>query len=232
MSTGDIGTYRYSTNFYCGVVCSSPTVASPNIRVLDANDNDPLAPVANPDEPITFAWHPYDSHDPASLGDLVANSGMEAAARNSNKLGQTMGHPEQSSVSPAATALTVGISSTQSLGQAANNGEYSSLLITCPSLPITGYIGGAAGSTSALLGVGRVRGNEIKYGFSGELAENWIQLRNPKSITLYQLAIDIKTDTNHDYVGLEPNFSCWLKFRSRARIQHPHQNDVVGVIRA
>jgi len=228
-TTGQNATYRYSQNFYMGVVCNATTANSPVITCEDALL--PTGPIANPDEPITLIWQPVDG---SAITPLVSNSGVEAAARNANKLGQSLGHPEQSSVSAAATAWTTGIDSTEALGATSNNGEYSSLLITCPSLPIQGYIGGAHGSTSALLGVGRVRGNEIKYGFSGEVGENWIQLRNSKPITLYQLAIDIKTDTNHDYMGLESNFSCWIKFRSNShsRYSHPKTNDVVGVIRA
>ena len=231
---GDHGTYRYSQNYYMGVLCNAPVATSP---VITAKRSPPptLPPLtAAPFEDITFAWSPYDGHD-MSLGsllnaELISESGLWAAARNANKLGQSLGFPAQDTILPKVAAHTTGLSSLESLGEATNNGEYSPLLITCPSLPITGYIGGSSGTTAALLGVGRVRGNELKYGFSSELAENWIQLRNTKPITLYQLAIDIKTETNNDYIGLEPNFSCWLKFRSTGCAEHK-RNDVVGVIR-
>jgi hypothetical protein len=217
-----------------GVLCNAPVATSP---VITAKRSPPptLPPLtAAPFEDITFAWSPYDGQDMSAgsllNAELISESGLWAAARNANKLGQSLGFPAQDTILPKVAAHTTGLSSLESLGEATNNGEYSPLLITCPSLPITGYIGGSSGTTAALLGVGRVRGNELKYGFSSELAENWIQLRNTKPITLYQLAIDIKTETNNDYIGLEPNFSCWLKFRSTGCAEHK-RNDVVGVIR-
>ena len=228
----DHATYRYSQNYYMGVLCNAPVATSPIITAKRCGN--PVAlPVGipiNPTEPVVFAWSPVDDYiDPLVNIDLVSQSGLLESARTSNKLGQSLGFPAITNSADIAIAWTVGITSLEAVGEATNNGEYSPLLITCPSLPIQGYIGGANGSTAALLGVGRVRGNEMAYGFSSEVAENWIQLRNKKPITLYQLAIDIKTETNNDYVGLEPNFSCWLKFRSEAHQQM--QTDVVGVIR-
>jgi hypothetical protein len=216
-----------------GVLCNAPVVTSPTITAK-RSPNPVALPIGlpiNPDEPVVFAWSPLDDNiDPLVNNDLVSQSGLWESARTSNKLGQSLGFPAYINNVNAAVAWAVGITSLEAVGEATNNGEYSPLLITCPSLPIQGYIGGANGSTSALLGVGRVRGNELSYGFSSEVAENWVQLRNKKPITLYQLAIDIKTETNNDYIGLEPNFSCWLKFRSDAHCIHPKQNDVVGII--
>jgi hypothetical protein len=230
---GDNATYRYSQNYYMGVLCNAPVVTSPTITAK-RSPNPVALPIGlpiNPDEPVVFAWSPLDDNiDPLVNNDLVSQSGLWESARTSNKLGQSLGFPAYINNVNAAVAWAVGITSLEAVGEATNNGEYSPLLITCPSLPIQGYIGGANGSTSALLGVGRVRGNELSYGFSSEVAENWVQLRNKKPITLYQLAIDIKTETNNDYIGLEPNFSCWLKFRSDAHCIHPKQNDVVGII--
>ena len=116
------------------------------------------------DEDITIVWSPYN----LELAEEYILSGLWSAALQSNKCGQSLGFPSIDDFVTAATSHTTGIVSDETLGESVNNGEYSPLLITCPSLPITGYIGGAAGSTAPLLGIGRVRGNAIGYGFSSE----------------------------------------------------------------
>ena len=181
--------------------------------------NDPL-------EPIEIAFKPYDNTSANNF--LVQDGGMGRDARFANHLGEVCGFPEDNVRS--LTAQTVGITSTVESGKLLTNGDYSSLLITCPSLPITGYIGGAIGTTSPLLAVGRVNGNSLEYGFSGETAENWIELRNTRPLTLYRLKIEIKTETNNDYLGLEPNFAVWMKFKSNTDHLHLTSPDVMGVI--
>lgn len=221
-------TYQYDQRYYAGVVVDPITATRATSLPVTLKKSVAIgAGDLEPDEPITFAFEPYDNE--TSLNYLVSSGGMESAARKANHLGESCGFPQQQ-LANTATMSSVGISSSLSLGKLLTNGDYSSLLITCPSLPITGYIGGAIGTTSPLLAVGRVNGNSLQYGFSGETAENWIELRNTRPLTLYRLKIDIKTDTNHDYLGLEPNFSVWIKFKSNTDHLHLTSPDVMGVI--
>ena len=220
-------TYHYDQHYYGGVVVNPLTAARTTSRPITIRKQIATAGANNNLEPITFAFEPYD--DEVSNTEAVNVGGMFEMARDCNHLGQTCGFPQQT-VFNTATMSTVGISSELSLGKLLTNGDYSSLLITCPSLPITGYIGGAIGTTSPLLAVGRVNGNSLQYGFSGETAENWIELRNTRPLTLYRLKIEVKTDTNNDYLGLEPNFAVWIKFKSNTDHLHLTSPDVMGVI--
>jgi hypothetical protein len=221
-------TYQYDTHYYAGVVVDPITAARATSLPMTINKAFSTGgPLGNPAEPIEIAFKPYD--DTSINNYLVQDGGMGRDARFANHLGETMGFPEDNAVN-VATAQTVGFISTLPSGKLLTNGDYSSLLITCPSLPITGYIGGAIGTTSPLLAVGRVNGNSLEYGFSGETHENWIELRNTRPLTLYRLKIEVKTETNNDYLGLEPNFAVWMKFKSNTDHLHLTSPDVMGVI--
>ena len=221
-------TYQYDTHYYAGVVVDPITAArATSLPMTIVKAFATAGPFANPREPIEIALKPYD--DTSNNNYLVQDGGMGSAARFANHLGETLGFPEDA-VQNTNTAQTVGFISTVESGKLLTNGDYSSLLITCPSLPITGYIGGAIGTTSPLLAVGRVNGNSLEYGFSGETAENWIELRNTRPLTLYRLKIEVKTETNNDYLGLEPNFAVWMKFKSNTDHLHLTSPDVMGVI--
>jgi len=227
LPNGKIVTYHYAQNYFAGIVINPITanrVTSLPIT-FEKTDDPAVGPLLDGNESLELAFKPYD--DLQAISELVDRGGMMATARACNGLGLALGFPEsyETSITPATVGYDAGL-----MGALITNGEFSSLLITCPSLPITGYIGGAMGSTSTLLGVGRVRGNAIEYGFSGEVAENWIQLRNTKPLSLYRLKIELKTESNDDYIGLEPNFTCWIKFRSKASHIHLKSADVMGVI--
>ena len=227
LPNGKIITYQYAQNYFGGVLID-PVSANriTSLPITFEKSADPAYLGGNDGlQSLELAFKPYD--DLQAISELVTQGGMFTEARACNGLGLALGFPESfiSSVTPGSVGYTGEL-----MGDLITNGEFSSLLITCPTLPITGFIGGAMGTTSTLLGVGRVRGNAIEFGFSGEVAENWIQLRNSKPLALYRLKIELKTESNDDYMGLEPNFTCWLKFRSRASHIHLNSSDVMGVI--
>jgi len=231
-SLGQNATFRYAQSLFTGVTVSEESAGRatslPITIYRSLNGAAGGAAAINPPEPLVVAWSPLDD---IVLPDMnmstMVESGFITAARNSNKLGESLGFPELDA--GTITPTSIGITSTEKLGTVLNNGEFSPLLITCRDLPIVGYAGGAAGTSAQLLGIGRVRGNEISYGFSSEVGDNWIQLRNKEPITLFKLSIDIMTETMTEYVGLEPNFSCWLKFRSNTHSLHLKGNDMMGV---
>jgi hypothetical protein len=231
-SIGQNATFRYAQSLFAGVTITEESAGRATslpitiYRTLNGSGAGALA--VDPAEPLVVAWSPLDNLVlPDMNPSTMEESGLITAARNSNKLGESLGFPI--GAYGTITPTSVGLESTEALGLGANNGEYSPLLITCRDLPVTGYVGGARGTTAQLLGIGRVRGNEISYGFSAEVGENWIQLRNTEPITLYKLGIDIMTETMTEYTGLEPNFSCWLKFRSNAHHLHLKENSMMGV---
>ena len=227
---GENATFRYASNYFAGVVydpdtASRATALPVTISRIAANAaTTPAAPAdLNGPFPCELGFMPYDDLNP-SLASI--SSGMLSASRASNKLGQSIGFPQP--FKNIATAGSVGFISKVAIAELNNNGEYSPLLITCRDLPIVGYIGGAQGTTSPLLGVGRIRGNDINFGFSSEVSENWIQLRNTEPLTLYRLGIDVMTESNKAYVGLESNFSVWLKFRSNG-MDTSKRSSVMGI---
>ena len=230
-SVGEHATFRYAQSYFTGVVVAKETAARatslPITIYRSLNGVTGGGAAADPPEPLVIAWMPQDqvvAQNPA----MIVGSGFMEASRDANKLGDTIGFPE-----PAAgttTPTSIGIRSTISIGDGENNGEFSPLLITCKDLPIVGYAGGQAGNTTALLGIGRVRGKDLSFGFSENVPENWLQLRNTQPITIFKLGIDVLTETLTEYVGLDANFSCWLKFRCDTDYVQAKENTMVGVM--
>jgi hypothetical protein len=94
------------------------------------------------------------------------------------------------------------------------------LIITCPTLTsIEGYMGGAGGADACILAVATLRGKVVDNAFSGLTQDTWIKINNEHSLSLDRLNIVLKDQQNRDYVGLLPDFSLWLQFRS----EKPHR---------
>ena len=89
------------------------------------------------------------------------------------------------------------------------------VIITCPSLPIRGYIGsgGGGGQEAPVLGVVRLRSVATGNVFSGLCTPMWIKLNNSGELRLDRLNIVLVDELNKEIDILGPNFSCWLQFR-------------------
>ena len=100
------------------------------------------------------------------------------------------------------------------------------LIITSPDLNIKGYVGGGNGASAQVLGVARINGQVVQYGFSADCPDNWVQLNNEFPITLYKLQIIIKDETNKEADILDPNFNLWVKFRSSSSYCPPKGHEL------
>ena len=92
------------------------------------------------------------------------------------------------------------------------------LLIHLPTLPIDGYVGGAAGGNANLVGV--ASGVNIYNPSKEDLYEqfnvqNWIKMNNQEELHLTKLDVYLTDVYNRKIQFLDLSTSVWLKFRSR-----------------
>ena len=165
--------------------------------------------VGEPQVPITIIWEPITA-DTIGVPARLMQACSAFSQEHCNGLGLEMGFSNTYDLS--ITASSVGwVSNAQDLGI-----QRGPLLITCPSLPINGYIGcgGGGGMTAPILAVCGLNNQVEDKGFSGSpSSNNWIKLNNEYPLRLDRLNIKLFDATNREYLGLSPDFSTWLMFR-------------------
>ena len=181
--------------------------------------------IANPLADTTIIWNPL-TPDIVCPDRLKTECG-DFSLQHCNGFGHEHGYEDYYSTPTNAT--TTGWLS-DSAGMV-DNVNVSPIIITCPSLPVTGYVGsagatgvagvGCGGAAAPILAVAGVRGNVNTSGFSGLTQAEWIKLNNEFPLRLDRLNIKLVDETNRQYTGLAPDFSTWLMFRSPA-VKQPY----------
>ena len=198
-----------------------------NMTTTNKWDNDAGSPFgADPKQPTTIVFQPLspDVSCPQRLREVAAKLSVE----HCGSLGLELGF--ESIFETSSTQTSDGWNGDDlSLPFVATT----PLLVTCPSLPIEGYVGSGArgGASAAILAVEGMRNNMHLSGFSSRQPGEWIDLNNQYNLTLDRLNIKLCDQTNREYVGLAPDFSCWLVFRSPAAKEPTYAVKSVGGLR-
>ena len=151
---------------------------------------------------------------PASVAPLKTESNSGA-----NHLGLGMGfiEPYQFLVATSATGWT----SEQKPTEVVTDLQ-TPFLITCPDLPVRGYVGAGTGggAESQLIGVGRIRNLTTGNAFSNEPTPVWLKLNNEYNVRLDRLNIVLRDEQNKVYKRLLPDFSLWIQFRCPKKVAY------------
>lgn len=168
---------------------------------------------------IMIAFRPLQDIQLLATPFLPAVSPLKQESFNANLLGMEMGYIAP--FNPSATTATIGWVSEQKPTELITDIN-TPFLITCPDLPIRGYVGAGTGggAESQLLGVGRVRNLTTGNAFSNEPTPCWLKLNNEYNIRLDRLNIVLRDEENKIYKRLLPNFSCWVEFRCPKKQQY------------
>ena len=199
--------------------------SSVNAKLLTQNKiNNENAGLINPSADVTLVLQPLTA-DLVGVPDRLMKFAQQSREWSSG-LGAELGYDwyyEESS-----TPTSVGWISDRPAGMQTLN-TVSPLIITSPTLSVDGYIGANGGASAPILAVAPLRGNSQITGFSGTTTSSeWVRLNNGSHLTLDRMHIKLVDETNREYTGLLPDFSCWLMFRSPVEKQDYYKSKTVG----
>jgi len=190
----------------------------------DSVNQAPLA--ADPHELTTIQWT-YQPVDFSSIVNAIPSSQLLPwSNQHANQLGLTMGWIGTGISSTTLQSAPVR-SDVQPKFLSAEDGP--PFLITCPDLPIQGYIGAAegGGQQAPVLAIGTPMSSNYENAFQVDGKDTWISLKNEYPIRLTQLNIRLVDEHNKSYNRLRGNFSVWLQVRCPYR-EVNRETEVVG----
>ena len=224
---GNYDFYRFSNKHHMGILFKEEYLSATSLnlyKVSCLHTGTSAGNPVDPNEPTTLGWKPLGNNNSLQT-DIHSRSGLSALMNKCNTR-DYFGF-KGSQTGPSATAYTVGFVSDEAIVSAIElQNMIHPLIITSPDLNIKGYVGGGNGASAQVLGVARINGQVVQYGFSADCPDNWVQLNNEFPITLYKLQIIIKDETNKEADILDPNFNLWVKFRSSSSYCPPKGHEL------
>ncbi len=201
------------------IAVSSLPVTCSSLNPDGANQAVPAGPGLNGYESTTLVFR-YIVNDAGSGGaglEILQQEVINYSNRHANALGQTLGYPK-SDYTEASTS-TVGWRERDVNPQDITGEDGPPFIITCPDLPVKGYIGAATGGgqIAPIIGIGLPRANNDLNAFQSEGGDMWVKLNNEYPIRINQLNIRLVDSQYITYKRLMPNFSMWIMVKCEGR---------------
>ena len=228
--------YRITDKLQYGVVfdpdyiddgANPPLQQAVDVTCLSIETGSASGGPANPTEDVTLISSPFMTN--ISVTDTMFTAGLDTVSNKCNALSQQIGFLNDFLTEPLTSVLTTGFigDDISTVTQMTNFGP---IMVTCPDLGARGYVGGANGAESQILGICNLQENfdEDNLMCSGSFQENWIKLHNSHPLTITHLNIILKDLNNVEVNYLEPSFNCWLKFRADAPKANNRETTSIG----